>query len=126
MANKKNVVLYFTVDANPTEEDFAAMNSIPGARQRNASLINPDDKPEPCDAVAGPAIPEAYDHLPRAKPVQVVADDKVVKGDGDAVDPEDLSVAELKAKLDEAGVEYKASAKKAELVALYEANIETE
>ena len=126
MAQKKIIVLYFTADANPTEEEYAEMASIPGARQRNASLIDPSEKPEKCDAVAGPAIPESYDHLPRAKSVQVVeesAPKKVTKADGDNVDPEDLTKEELKTALTDAGVPFKGNAGKAELVTLYTANI---
>lgn len=122
MSNRKRIVLYFTKGANPTEEDYRVMNSIPGARQRNAELIDPEDKPERCDAVAGPAIPEQYKHLPVAKGVEVQIEDQDEGSGSD--DPNDMSVKELKAALDELEVEYPASAKKAELVAIYEANVE--
>lgn len=120
MSNRKRIVLYFTEGANPTEADYKALNSIPGARQRNANLIDPDDKPERCDAVAGPAIPPQYGHLPVAKPVQVELEDE----GSPVADPNDMKVDQLRAALDGLEIEYPANAKKAALVAIYEANVE--
>lgn len=144
MSLKKTIVLFFTVGSNPTDEEMAEMNTIPGARQRNASLIIPEAAPEKCDFVAGPAIPESYERFPHysaeaasaAKPKRTKVDPETsasggaVGGEGDAggkkpakVDPNELSNAELKAALTEAGVAFKGNASKAALVGLYEANI---
>jgi HeH/LEM domain len=44
-------------------------------------------------------------------------------GEPDAIDPNDLTVAQLREALTEAGVEFDGGAKKAELVELYAANL---
>lgn len=121
MARKKNVVLYFTEEAHLSDEQAEEMSRIPGACHRNAAFIDPDAPLEKCDGVAGDAVPEAYaEAYPTAKPL-TPADD-----DDEADDPNGMTVQQLKDALDEAGVDYPASAKKAALVALYEQNIETE
>lgn len=116
----KKVTLYFTEGSRLSEKDIDAINTIPGgAFHRNASLIGPDDKLEECDAVAGPAIPQAY----------IEAGKKIVEGINDGSEetfgkPEDMSVADLKLALVNGKVDFPAGAKKADLVALYRENFE--
>lgn len=117
-ARKKTKVLYFTQDGLLTDAQWDELNSIPGAQHRNASLVEADDALEPCDAVAGHGIPQAYRD---AYPLVDDADD----GDDDAADlddtaPADMTVPQLRATLKAAGVEFEATAKKAELVQLLE------
>lgn len=119
MNKQKKTTLYFTKGGRLSEDDVAAMNSIPGgAFHRNASLIGPDDKLEPCDAVAGPAVPEQYKDKP-----YIEAD---VDSEEAAQQPEDMTVAELKAALTEGNIEFDGNAKKADLVALYRDSFEVE
>lgn len=121
MSRMKKVVLYFTAESGLSDEEAHELERIPGARQRNAALIDPEAPLEKCDAVAGPAIPDNYaDAYPLAK--ALVDDEEEASEETD--DPNAMTVAQLKGALDEAGVEYPATAKKAALVALYEQNIE--
>lgn len=139
----KTVTLYFTPDESITDEQIAEMESLPGARQRNASLISPEAPLEKADFVAGPAVPENYAAAyPRADAdtarQRAQAAKAEASGTGTApappapptapqgaggeppVDPETLSKAELQAALDKVpGVTYKAADNKAALVALY-------
>jgi hypothetical protein len=76
MSRRKNVVLYFTPESGVTDEQASEMERIPGARQRNAALIDPEAPLEKCDAVAGPAIPENYaEAYPLAKMLPPAEDD---------------------------------------------------
>lgn len=118
MASKKKVVLYFTPGSDITEEQAAEMERIPGARQRNASLIDPDEKPEPCDAVAGPAIPDSYADKPVAVPLVAADEEEAEESDAD-----EMTAAELKAALKDAGVDIPSGAKKADLVLLYQEHV---
>jgi hypothetical protein len=119
MSRRKNVVLYFTPESGVTDEQASEMERIPGARQRNAALIDPEAPLEKCDAVAGPAIPENYaEAYPLAKMLPPAEDDEE-----EAADPHAMTSAELKAALDNASVEYPKSAKKADLVLLYQEHI---
>src|SRR5690606_33112031 len=111
-------------------EQIAEMESLPGARQRNASLISPEAPLEKADFVAGPAVPENYAAAyPRADAdtarQRAQAAKAEASGTGTApapsaapqgaggeppVDPETLSKAELQAALDKVpGVTYKAA-----------------
>lgn len=119
MARKKTTTLYFTEEANITDEQLAEMERLVGARQRNASMIDSEAPLEKADFVAGPAVPEAYAaKYPAAVPMQVADDEEE-----ETVDANEMTAADIKAALDEAGVDYPKSAKKAELVALYEEHL---
>jgi hypothetical protein len=110
MAQTKRKTLYFTAGSTLTDADVEAMNNIPGgAFHRNAAFIQEDDKLEPCDAVAGPAIPPQY----RAK-YRVVGEDR--NGDGDGLN--DMRVDDLRRLADERGIEVPAGVKKTELLEL--------
>lgn len=125
LAHKK-VTLYFTPDHLLSDEDAATMARIVNARHRNASLIDEEDKPEPCDYVAGPAIPAQYKKFPKPPMVAAPApadEEEEEEEEGGSVDPNTLSAAQLRAWLDEAGVEYPAGSKKAALVLLYQENV---
>lgn len=120
MSRLKKTVLYFTAESGLSDDEAREMERIPGARHRNAAMIDPDAPLEKCDGVAGPAIPDNYaDAFPLAR--ALVEDEEEAE---ETDDPNAMTVAQLKAALDEAGVEYPATAKKAALVALYEQNIE--
>lgn len=111
---KKKITLYFTPESNLTDEDIAAMDAIPGPRHRNAAFVDPEGKLEPCDFVAGPAVPACYDHLPRPPGVEQEEEEEAATG-------ADLTATQLKEALAEAGVAFPANAKKADLVLLYDA-----
>lgn len=120
MSRKKTITLFFTEGSNITDEQLDVLERLPGGRHRNASLVDPDAPLERCDYVAGPAVPDQYNHLPVAEPSAPVNDEE------DEEDPEHMTVAQLKAALDEAEVEYPATAKKAALVALYTEHLAAE
>lgn len=108
---KKLITLFFTLGAHLSDEEADLMESLPGARQRNASLIDPEGPLEKCDFVAGPAVPDNY-----AAAYPVAPGGEAEEGEASA----DMTSAQLKAALDEAKVAYPKNAKKADLVVLYD------
>ncbi len=119
-------MLYFTEEANLTPEQQAELDSIPGARHRNAALIDPEAPLEAgVTGVAGPAVPESYAHLPHIEGnVEEAEEAEETEAEGD--DYEAMTVPQLKKILDEAEVEYPATAKKAALVALAQEHLTEE
>lgn len=117
---KKPHVLYFTPESSLTEEQERELNSIPGARHRNAALVLSDAPLEKgVTGVAGPAIPEAYDHFPVIEgDPNFGADEEEEEEEAEGDDYEAMTVGQLKKLLDDAEVAYPATAKKAALVAL--------
>jgi type IV secretory pathway VirB10-like protein len=125
----KKVTLYFTADHLLSDEDAEVMSRIVNARHRNASLVDPDDKPEPHDYVAGPAIPDQYKKSPKPPmlaPVQTDEEEEEEESEEGTIDPNTLSAAQLREILDEAGVEYPAGSKKAALVLAYQEHFNAE
>lgn len=60
MRNNAPRILFFTKGAVPTTHEVDTAEAISrNVGYRNGAL-DPGDRPEPCDAVAGPAIPELY------------------------------------------------------------------
>lgn len=54
-------ILYFIAGTTPTQADIEAADALgPGAKFRNAQLIQEDAPLEQCDGVAGDAIPHSY------------------------------------------------------------------
>lgn len=89
---KRRITLFFTAGSALTARDLAALNSIPGgAHHRNASLIGEEDKPEPCDAVAGEHIPEQYADKEEVEIDWEAVDARLAEGDSD--DAEDAAPA---------------------------------
>jgi hypothetical protein len=123
---KKPHVLYFTEEANLTAEQQAELDSIPGGRHRNAALVDPDAPLEQgVTGVAGPAVPENYAHLPHIEgTVDETEEEEESEAEGD--DYEAMTVPQLKKLLDDAEVEYPATAKKAALVALAQEHLTEE
>lgn len=68
MAVSAPKILYFIAGmvATPEQQSEAFNIGGPGVAFRNAALIDPADKPEDCDGVAGPAIPPQYADIPNA------------------------------------------------------------
>jgi len=64
---KQPFILFFIAGVKPTPEELKAVSLIQGRiGMRNASRVNPEDKAEPCDGVAG-SVPEGfYRKLPTA------------------------------------------------------------
>lgn len=60
-------ILFFIAGMAPTEEESTAIAEIGMVGARNVSMINDDDNPEKCDAVAGDKIPKAYEDKPVVK-----------------------------------------------------------
>lgn len=108
---RKTVTLYFTPESELTDEDVAAMDALPGARHRNASLVNSEAPLEDADYVAGPAVPEAY-----AEAYPAPGGQKRGKA---AADPHRFTKAQLMQALDAKQVKYETDANKEALVALY-------
>jgi hypothetical protein len=57
---KQPKILFFTAGAMPTIQDRTEAADIGVVHFRNARKINPDERIEECDGVAGPAIPPQY------------------------------------------------------------------
>src|SRR3954468_17682989 len=61
MGLRSQIILYFGNGGNPSPEDEALIRELgSGVRVRNAKFISDDDALEMANAVAGPAIPQAY------------------------------------------------------------------
>lgn len=126
---RKPHVLYFTEEANLTPEQQRELDAIPGARHRNAALVDPDAPLEQgVTGVAGPAVPECYSDFPvvEADPATLEeAEEEEEEADGQDYDA--MTAPQLKKLLDAAKVKYPAGAKKAALVALCQEHLtETE
>lgn len=126
MSRQKKVVLYFTEESSLTDKQADEMSRIPGARHRNAALVNPEDKLEKADGVAGPAIPDNYANAYETVKALTPAKSKAATVDTveeeettvDSIDYDNHTVTQLKELLTNAGVDYPNNAKKADLVAL--------
>ena len=69
---KRKRILFFIAGEAPTKEESAAAEALGTKMFRNASYVNSEHSPEPCDAVAG-LVPSAYAHFPVAEVAQPVA-----------------------------------------------------
>jgi hypothetical protein len=62
----KKSILFFIASFQPTDEEFAAAAKLGTTKFRNVSAVNPEENPEPCDAVAGLAPDNYLKQFPRA------------------------------------------------------------
>lgn len=125
-ARRKPHILYFTEEANLTEAQQRELDAIPGARHRNAALVDPDAPLEQgVTGVAGPAIPDVYSDFPVVEADAAALEDDE-EDDADTEDYDAMTVPQLKKLLDAAKVEYPATAKKAALVALCQEHLTEE
>lgn len=122
------------IQAPPVSDPARAPYTPPEAKSRGNGGGNPNAEHVPTDKVYGVA---SRDRWPGSSDVsQQLRDSRKIEGSDTSSEDEDedeeyseedtggaaLTVAELKAALDEAEIEYDKSAKKAELVELYDTN----
>ena len=124
---RKPHVLYFTEEANLTAEQQRELDAIPGARHRNAALVDPDAPLEQgVTGVAGPAIPDCYSDFPVIEADPAALEEAEEEEEADADDYDAMTAPQLKKLLDEAKVKYPTNAKKAALVALCQEHLTAE
>jgi hypothetical protein len=124
---KKPHVLYFTPESGLTEEQQRELDAIPGARHRNAALVDSEQPLEKgVTGVAGPAVPDQYKKFPYVEADLSDVEEEEEEEAPEGQDFEAMSVPELKAALKAGGVEFPATAKKAALVALAQQNLTEE
>lgn len=122
---RKPHVLYFTEEANLTAEQQRELDAIPGARHRNAALVDPDAPLEQgVTGVAGPAIPDVYSDFPVVEADAAALEE--AEAEAEAEDYDAMTAPQLKKLLDAANVQYPATAKKAALVALCQEHLTEE
>lgn len=118
------VVLQYLNGSNPTPAETAHKASLSSkgwtVRQRNGRMVGKDEKVETdgVHAVTG-KVPPQYAKLKDLE-IEVIDFDAAAaeKAATAAVNVDDMTAAEIKARLDELKVEYPGNAKKADLVAL--------
>lgn len=126
---RKNRQQINTVEAPPVPDPGRAPYTPPEAKERgNGGGVDPNAQPPGEDRVWGVASRARWGGADSVH--ELNRDSRAIDNGGQEEEEEEeesagasLSVAELKEALDEAQVEYKASAKKDELVALYDEHV---
>lgn len=124
----KKIVLFYLADSSPTEAEAKAIEGLKAegfqVKQRNFRRVG--DRLETGNAthVTGAKIPEPYqdgllnDDKVKIQVIKFDAKKGVDAAAAGALKPDTMKVADLKAALDEKGVEYAPNANKAELAEL--------
>lgn len=127
---RKNREQLTNIQAPPVDDPGRAEYTPPNAKARNnGGDTDPNAQPPGKDRVYGVASRDRWPGSDSDALAEQHRDSRTIDSGGEQEEEEeagtsaDLTVDELKAALDEAGVEYPASAKKAKLVELYDAHV---